>query len=433
MSAAPSPTAWSSMPMAALSQFKALNTPGDPSRGFLDCLEKVAQAVGMSGRDFVGAISVVIHGTTLATNALLTGRGAKVGMLTTEGFRDELECRRGFKNIHTSMYNLVVPPYRPLVRRHLRLPVGERTLHTGEVKTPVAAAGVRTALDRFAAEKVEAVAICFLHAYANPENEQAAAALCRERFDGQVYVTSSHEILPVSGEFERFSTTVVSAYLGPIVSQYFTTLEQRLSAMGFKGSLLTMRSDGLVQSAAHSRREAVTVLNSGPAAAPIAAAFFGRLLGHDNVISVDMGGTSLDVGLIWNGQIPTTTESWVGDERVATKMVEAQTIGAGGGSLAWIDSLGLLRVGPQSASSDPGTGLLWAWRRQSDRHRCRRAVGIHPHRPFPRRPDQARCRTRPPGHAKGGEALADDRNPGGAGNLRGRELVDGRPSDRTVY
>ncbi len=337
-----------------LRQFKALNTPGDPSRGFLDCLEKAAQAVGMSGRAFVGAVSVIIHGTTLATNALLTGRGAKVGMLTTEGFRDELECRRGFKNIRTSMYNLSVPPYRPLARRHLRLPVGERTLHTGEVKTPVAAAGVQAALDRFAAEKIQAVAICFLHAYANPENEQTAAALCRERFDGQVYITSSHEILPVSGEFERFSTTVVSAYLGPIVSQYFTALEQRLSELGFRGSLLTMRSDGLVQSAAHSRREAVTVLNSGPAAAPIAAAFFGRLLGHDNLISVDMGGTSLDVSLIRNGQIPTTTESWVGDERVATKMVEAQTIGAGGGSLAWIDSLGLLRVGPQSASSDPG-------------------------------------------------------------------------------
>lgn len=179
-----------------LSQFKALNTPGDPSRGFLDCLEKAAQAVGMSGREFVGAVSVIIHGTTLATNALLTGRGAKVGMLTTQGFRDELECRRGFKNIRTSMYNLSVPPYRPLARRHLRLPVGERTLHTGEVKTPVAAAGVQAALDRFDAEKVEAVAICFLHAYANPENEQTAAALCRERFDGRVYVTSSTKSCP---------------------------------------------------------------------------------------------------------------------------------------------------------------------------------------------------------------------------------------------
>jgi N-methylhydantoinase A len=337
-----------------LSQFKALNTPGKPTRGFFDCLEKAAKTAGMSTRELVGAISLVIHGTTLATNALLTGRGAKVGMLTTEGFRDELECRRGFKNIHTSMYNLSVPPYRPLVRRYLRLPVRERTLYTGDVKTPVEAASVHGALDRFEAEKVQAVAICFLHAYANSENEQKTAALCHERFDGRVYVTCSHEILPISGEFERFSTTVVSAFLGPIVAQYFTALEQQLADMGFKGSLLTVRSDGLVQSADHSRRQAVTVLNSGPAAAPIAAAFFGGLLGHRNLISVDMGGTSLDVCLIWNGQIPTTTESWVGDERVATRMVEAHTIGAGGGSLAWIDSLGLLRVGPQSASSDPG-------------------------------------------------------------------------------
>ena len=158
----------------------------------------------------------------------------------------------------------------------------------------------------------------------------------------------------MSGEYERFSTTIVSAYIGPIVSEYLLALEKWLSEMGFKGSLMMVRSDGLVQSAAHSRRQAVTLINSGPAAAPTAAHFFGRLLGRDNLISIDMGGTSLDVSLIRKGQIPTTTESWVGDERVAIKMVEMHSIGAGGGSLGWIDSLGLLRVGPQSAGSDPG-------------------------------------------------------------------------------
>jgi N-methylhydantoinase A len=337
-----------------LGQFKSPTTPFDPSKGFLDCLEKAAKAAGKDVRDFIGAVTFIIHGTTLATNALLTERGAKVGVLTTEGFRDELEIRRGFKNIRTSMYNLSVPPYKPLVRRHLRLPVRERTLFSGEIETPVDIASVNAALDKFAAENVKAIAICFLHSYANPDNERKAEEICRRCFGDEVYVTTSHDILPVSGEYERFSTTVVSAYIGPIVSDYLVALEKRLADMGFNGNLMMVRSDGLVQSAAHSRRQAVTLINSGPAAAPIAAYFFGRLLNRDSLISIDMGGTSLDACLIRHGDIPTTTESWVGDERVAIKIVEMQSIGAGGGSLAWIDSLGLLRVGPQSAGSDPG-------------------------------------------------------------------------------
>ncbi len=337
-----------------LSQFKALTTPEDRTKGLLECLEKAARAARKDVRSFIGSVDSIIHGTTMATNALLTERGAKVGMLTTDGFRDELEIRRGFKNIRTSMYNLIVPPYKPLVERYLRLLARERTLYTGEIETPLDLSSVKEALDKFEAEKVGAVAVCFLHSYANPENERKAAGICRERLGGDVYITASHEILPVSGEYERFSTTVVSAYIGPIVSDYLLALEARLAGMGFKGNLMMVRSDGLVQSAAHSRRQAVTLINSGPAAAPTAARFYGRLLGHENLISVDMGGTSFDVSLIRKGEIPTTTESWVGDERVAIKMVEMHSIGAGGGSLAWIDSLGLLRVGPQSAGADPG-------------------------------------------------------------------------------
>jgi N-methylhydantoinase A len=146
----------------------------------------------------------------------------------------------------------------------------------------------------------------------------------------------------------------VSAYIGPIVSDYLLSLEKRLADVGFKGSLLMVRADGLVQSATHSRRQAVSLINSGPAAAPSAALFFSRSTGDQNLISIDMGGTSLDVCLIRRGEIPTTTESWAGDERIAIKMVDIHSIGAGGGSLAWIDSLGLLRVGPQSAGADPG-------------------------------------------------------------------------------
>ena len=337
-----------------LSQFKSLTTPADPSNGFLDSLGKAARAVKKDVREFISEIEFIIHGTTLATNALLTERGAKTGMLTTEGFRDEVEIRRGYKNIRTSMYNLAVPPYKPLVPRYLQLPVRERTLFSGKIETAIDVSSVNAALDKFEQEKVKAIAICFLHSYANSENEQKAAEICRKRFGDDVYITTSNDILPISGEYERFSTTIVSAYIGPIVSDYLFTLEKRLAEMGFKGSLMMVRSDGMVQSAAHSRRQAVTLINSGPAAAPAAGYFFGRLVGHESLISIDMGGTSLDASLIRKGEIPTTVETWTGDERVAIKTVEMQSIGAGGGSLAWVDLLGLLRVGPQSASSDPG-------------------------------------------------------------------------------
>jgi N-methylhydantoinase A len=337
-----------------LRDFKAPTTPDEPSRGLMDCLEKAARAEGKSVQEFVGGLDSVIHGTTLATNALLTEKGAKVAMFTTAGFRDELEIRRGFKNIRTSMYNLSVPPYKPLVPRYLRLPIRERTLYTGEIETPVDLTTVKEAMEKCRAEDVRSIAVCFLHSYANPENERQVAEICRDSFDGRVYVTASHEVLPNWGEYERFSTTVVSAYIGPIVSDYLLALEKQLAEKGLKGGLLIVRSDALVQSATHSRRQAVTLINSGPAAAPTGALFWGRSSNQSNLISIDMGGTSLDVCLIRKGEIPTTTESWVGDERVATKMVDIHSIGAGGGSLAWIDSLGLLRVGPQSAGAMPG-------------------------------------------------------------------------------
>ncbi len=337
-----------------LCAFKALTTPQDASRGLMECLEKAARSEGKDLRAFAESVEFIIHGTTLATNALLTERGAKIAMLTTQGFRDEVEIRRGFKNIRTSMYNLVVPPYKPLVPRYLRLPIRERTLFTGEIEIPVDASTVREAVEKCRDENVQSIAVCFLHSYANPENERAAAEICRKELDGKVYITTSHEILPVWQEYERFSTTLVSAYIGPIVSDYLLSLEERLAAVGFKGSLLMVRADGLVQSATHSRRQAVSLINSGPAAAPSAALFFSQSTGDQSLISIDMGGTSLDVCLIRKGEIPTTTESWAGDERLAIKMVDIHSIGAGGGSLAWIDSLGLLRVGPQSAGADPG-------------------------------------------------------------------------------
>lgn len=334
-------------------EFKAPTTPQDPSLGVINSLAKAASYHGRTVEEFSSDIHLLVHGTTLSTNALLTGSGAKVGMVTTKGFRDVIEIRRGLKNIRTSMFNVFISPYRPLVPRRLRIGVRERTLHTGAVRTRLNERDLRAAVKKFKAEGVEAVAVCFLHSYANSDNERRAAQICRARMNG-AYVTASHEILPVWREHERFSTTVVSAYVGPITSRYLNVLEERLKSVAFKGTLLIVQSDGLVQSVEQARKKAVYLIASGPAAAPQAARYCGELANSSNLISIDMGGTSLDISLIRNGEVHHTTESWIGDERVAIKMVDIHSAGAGGGSKARVDSLGLLRVGPESAGAEPG-------------------------------------------------------------------------------
>jgi N-methylhydantoinase A len=334
--------------------FKSPTTPDDPTRGLTNALTKAARSFHMSLPRFMSNVHLLIaHGTTLSTNALLTGKVAKVGLITTQGFRDTIEIRRGYKNIRTSRFNVFVPPYKPLVPRHLRMPVEERTLHTGEILKPLKEDDVHEAIRKFKEEKVEAVAVCFLHSYINPTHERRALEICRQEMNG-AYVTASHEVLPVYREYERFSTTVVSAAVGPITAHYLSALEERLKEIGFQGTLYMVQGGGLVQSVKESAHRAVTLIGSGPAAAPSGAIRLGQCIASSNLFSVDMGGTSYDVCLIRDGEIPTTDYNWVGDERVAMKMVDVASVGAGGGSIAWIDSLGLLRVGPESACADPG-------------------------------------------------------------------------------
>ena len=334
--------------------FKSPTTPHDPTLGLTNALAKAARFFGMDLTGFMSNLKLLIaHGTTLSTNALLTGKIAKVGLITTEGFRDTIEMRRGFKNIRTSRFNVFVPPYTPLVPRTLRIPVEERMLYSGEVLKPLKEEDVYAAVKKFKEEKVEAVAICLLHSYVNAAHEKRALEICRAEMPG-VYITASHEVLPVYREYERFSTTVVSAAVGPITEYYLTALGKKLKEIGFRGTLYMVQGGGLVQSVEESARRAVTLIGSGPAAAPAGAIRLGQCVDTDNLFSIDMGGTSLDVCLIRSGEIPTTDYNWVGDERVATKMVDVPSVGAGGGSIAWIDSLGLLRVGPQSAGADPG-------------------------------------------------------------------------------
>jgi N-methylhydantoinase A len=334
-------------------QFKAPTTPADPSIGLMDALEKASVAYDLTIADFVAQVGLLIHGTTLATNTLINKDGATTGMVTTREFADVIEIRRGYKNVRTSMYNVFVPPYEPLVPRRRRLEVTERSTYEGEVVTDLNEADVRSTAEQLRTDGVESVAICFLHSYAAPQNERRAQEIVQEILPN-AHVVTSHDILPVWREWERFSTTVVSAYVGPVVERYLEALESRLQGNGFDGTLLMMLSDGLVETIDRCRRRAVYLIGSGPAAAPAAAIYAGETAGYRNVLSFDMGGTSIDIGVIMDAEVPTTTENWAGDERVGIKMVDIHSAGAGGGSIAWIDSLGLLRVGPQSAGSYPG-------------------------------------------------------------------------------
>jgi N-methylhydantoinase A len=331
--------------------YKAPTTPSDPPKGVLDVLEQAAGEESLG--TFLGRVERFVHGTTLATNILITRRGAKTGLLTTAGFRDVTEIRRGIRNLGTSMFDQFKPPYDPLVPRALRLGVPERTLYTGEVEQKLDGGATEDAVGRLLAEGCESIAICLLHSYANPDNELRAKEIV-SRLSPETYVVASHQILPTLGEFERFSTTVVSAYVGPSTSRYLSNLERRLRDAGMKGSLLIMLSSALMQTVEECQERAVELLVSGPAAAPEAALEAGQEKSHDDILEVDMGGTSFDICVIRGARIPTTREAWVGEERVASKMVDVSAIGAGGGSIAWIDSLGLLQVGPQSAGADPG-------------------------------------------------------------------------------
>ena len=337
-----------------LQKFKASTTPRDPSIGLMDAMKKAARYYKLDIKEFLGEIEILVHGTTLATNIILTGRGAKVGMITTKGFRDSIEIRRGIKPIDVSLYNLFIPPNEPLIPRWRRIGVEERTLYNGNIHTPLNEQEVRDAIT-FLKDKegVESIAICFLHSYLNPAHERRAADIVSE-VAPELFVSTSHETLPVWREFERFNTTVVGAYVAPAVARYLRSLEDVLKQSGFRGTFLMMLANGLVQNVKECIRHPVFLLHSGPAAAPSGAVYLGKHLGAENLLSVDMGGTSFDICLVDKGEIPTTTEHWENDQRVAIKMVDIASIGAGGGSIANIDALGLLRVGPASAGADPG-------------------------------------------------------------------------------
>ena len=338
-------------PDGAVEMFKSPSTPGNLSEGVMNCLRKAAKARDCSLDTLLRQVDTLIHGTTATTNALLTRSGAKTGMLTTKGFRDIIELRRGMR-VGVSPYNLKVKFPEPLVPRARRIGIEERVGPDGRVITPLDEDQVADAVQHFMDEGVEAIAVCFLYSYIKPQHELRAAEIAR-RVAPQAFVTTSYDTIASAREFERFNTTVVGAYVGAIFAAYIDQLDEGLRRAGFNGHLLLIQSNGGIQDRDTAKRNPVSTLLSGPSAGPSVGLFFGDRYSR-KIISADMGGTSFEAALIQDGQILLTSNTWLCEQRIASKMVDVHSIGAGGGSIAWFDQLDLLRVGPRSAGSRPG-------------------------------------------------------------------------------
>lgn len=334
----------------ALTAFKSPSNPGDPEAGVLAAVDLAAAGLGLARRDLLARCAAFVHGSTIATNTMLEGKGARVGLLTTEGFRDWLELRRG---VRANPWDHRTPFPEVLVPRRLRLPVAERIDQDGSVLRPLDPASVRAAAEAFRAAGVESVAVCLLHAYRNPAHEEEVGALLAELLPG-LPVSLSHAVAPVMGEYERGSTTVVNAYIAPRVVPYLRALEARLAAEGLGPRLLLVQSNGGVATVEALAPRPVQLLLSGPAAGVGALRYFGRDCGAANLISIEVGGTSCDVTLSRGGAVGMTDLLEIAGHTVVTPAVEIHTVGAGGGTIARRDAAGMLVAGPQGAGARPG-------------------------------------------------------------------------------
>jgi N-methylhydantoinase A len=329
---------------------KVLSTPSDPSIGLVNGLGEIAAALGISLEELAQSVGTIMHGTTVTTNAVLTRNGAKTGLLTTTGVRDALEMRRGIREEQYNNRYVNVPP---LVPRYLRAPVRGRLDYCGDELEPLNLDDVRRAIELFKDEGIEAVAICFMNSFAKSDHERQAAAVVREELPG-AYLTVSSDLLPSIRFYDRVSSTVLNSYVGPQLTSYLNGLVARLKEIGFGSVLLVMQSNGGVVSPGVARRRPALTLLSGPAAGPGAGLGYVRLHGHDDCITIDMGGTSFDAALVRDGTPIVVNQGEINRYRIAFPMLDIVTIGAGGGSIGWIDEAGLLRLGPQSAGAEPG-------------------------------------------------------------------------------
>ncbi len=329
---------------------KVLTVPNNPAQGVLNGIDKILRLANASMADL--DYMVHGHGTTIGTNALIERKGAKTGLITTAGFRDVLEIAR-IERPDEGLYDLTVDLPEPLVPRYLRVEVEERVGAHGEVVCPLDEASVARAVNYLREQHAETIAVCLLFSFLNPKHERRVKEICREIYP-EAFVSISSEICPEFREFERSSTTVVNAYLQPIVERYIGNLVAMLREKYGEVEVRIMQASGGAMSAATARDHAVNIVNSGPAGGAVAGAFIGKLLGDQQLMTVDMGGTSFDIGLIVDGVPRVSSEGKFEGYPVKIPAVDVHAIGAGGGSIAWVDKGGALNVGPQSAAADPG-------------------------------------------------------------------------------
>jgi N-methylhydantoinase A len=330
---------------------KLPTTPDDPSQG---TVQGIKELTGLAGTD-PSQLEQVFHGTTIATNIVIEHNGATVGLITTEGYRDILHIARHKKPLNFSNYQDLPWQRYPIVRRRYRLTVPERITRDGSVLVPLDEEKAREQVRRLKESGVEAVAVCFLFSFLNAEHEARVAEIVREEFP-EAFLSVSSEVLPQYREYERFSTVCLNAYIGPRVSSYVRRLEDELEAMNVKTGLHLMTSASGVATAEGAVARPVNLLMSGPVAGVVGGIWAGRQAGYDNVITLDVGGTSADIGLAQEGRLRMKhlLDTRVGPYQAMIPMVDVDTIGAGGGSIAYVDAGGIFRVGPRSAGADPG-------------------------------------------------------------------------------
>ena len=318
----------------------------DPARGILDGIAELLESSGLAAGD----VQSVVLGTTLATNAVLEGKWAKTGMLTTAGFRDVLELARQRRPHY---FNLDIPKPMPPASRDCRFEIAGRIAYDGSEVTPLAEEEIARAVERLKSKQVEAIAICFLHAYANPRHEERAREIVKKLWP-EAYLCTSSDVLAEFREFERFATATVNASLMPVMDRYLERFERGVRALGMKNVPRVMQSNGGAVSPRAVRKTPVNTFFSGPAGGVIGSVAVGERVAVPNLITFDMGGTSTDVCLIRDGEPGRKSERTMGGFPVRARTLDIHTIGAGGGSIAWMDAGGLLKVGPQSAGAYPG-------------------------------------------------------------------------------
>jgi N-methylhydantoinase A len=329
---------------------KNLSTPEDRSAGVMEGLEKLAEIEELPLAEFLGKCEAIVHGTTIADNTLIEMNGALTGLITTEGFRDEIEYRRGFKE---SVWDVRLEPPQQITPRRRRMTVKERILQDGTEHTPLDEDGVREACRRLRLQNVEAVAISFLFSFVNPAHEKRAKEIVTQEIQN-AYVCAGHEVLPRAPEYDRTSTTVANAYVGPRVTSYLERLVSRLAEAGYRNQLMVLQASGGVMTKEYIDGAPIRVLASGPAGGVIGSAHVGVAKGYRDLLCVDMGGTSYDMSVVVDGQAPAEA-GWNMHHRylIGVPMVKVETLGAGGGSICHVNK-GALEVGPRSAGAEPG-------------------------------------------------------------------------------